>query len=141
MKRINLEELNRRNDYMIDNFMRGVLSMEFIKVGDKYLLKGSNSVILSEEEKLKYEKNELVLNNNDCDCEVEKIKKVSKINKKIKEIEKGLYQVPFPSMNPTHALSLQQPLKMEDWILIQKTIRIYSVMQIYWKVMFLMQKH
>lgn len=88
MKRINLEELNKRNDYMIDDFMRGVLSMEFIKVGDKYLLKGSNSVILSEEEKLKYEKNELILNNSDCDCEVEKIKKVSKINKKIKEIEK-----------------------------------------------------
>ena len=88
MKKINLEELNRRNDYMIDDFMRGVLNMEFIKVGDKYLLKGSNSVILSEEEKLKYEKNELILNNNDCDCEVEKIKKVSKINKKIKEIEK-----------------------------------------------------
>jgi hypothetical protein len=52
MKRINIEELNRRNDYMIDDFMRGVLSMEFVKVGDKYLLKGSNSVILSEEEKL-----------------------------------------------------------------------------------------
>lgn len=87
MKRINLEELNRRNDYMIDDFMRGVLSMEFVKVGDKYLLKGSNSVILSEEEKLKYERNELVLNN-DCGCEVEQIKKVSKINKKINKIEK-----------------------------------------------------
>ena len=61
--------------------------MEFVKVGDKYLLKGSNSVILSEEEKLKYERNELVLNN-DCGCEVEQIKKVSKINKKLNKIEK-----------------------------------------------------
>ena len=87
MKRINLEELNRRNDYMIDDFMRGVLSMEFVKVGHKYLLKGSNSVILSEEEKLKYERNELVLNN-DCGCMTENIKKVSKINKKLNKIEK-----------------------------------------------------
>lgn len=88
MKRINIEDMNRRNDYMIDDFMRGVLSMEFIKVGDKYLLKGSNSVILSEEEKLKLERNEMIVGNGDCGCEVEKIKKVSKINKKIKEIEK-----------------------------------------------------
>ncbi|MBR4963505.1 MAG: hypothetical protein IKY54_06365 [Muribaculaceae bacterium] len=36
------------------------------------------------------------------------------LRSKIKEIEKGLYQVPFPSMSPTHALSLQQPLKMEE---------------------------
>lgn len=79
--------MNRRNDYMIDDFMRGVLSMEFVKVGDKYLLKGSNSVILSEEEKLKYERNELVLNN-DCGCMTENIKKVSKINKKLNKIEK-----------------------------------------------------
>ena len=87
MKRINIEELSKRNDYMIDDFMKGALGMEFIKVGDKYLLKGSNSVILSEEEKLKYEKNELILNSKDCDCQVEKIKKVSKINKKLKKIE------------------------------------------------------
>lgn len=88
MKRINLEELNRRNDYMIDDFMRGVLGMEFIPIGEKYLVKGSNSVIVDEAEKLKLERNELILDNNDCDCKVEKIKKVSKINKKIKEIEK-----------------------------------------------------
>ena len=36
------------------------------------------------------------------------------LRSKVKEIENGAYQVPFPSMNPTHALSLQQPLKMEE---------------------------
>ena len=36
------------------------------------------------------------------------------LRSKVKEIEKGAYQVPFPSMNPTQSLSLQQPLKMED---------------------------
>ena len=36
------------------------------------------------------------------------------LRSKIKEIEDGAYQVPFPSMNPTQSLSLQQPLKMED---------------------------
>lgn len=88
MKKINLEELSKRNGYMIDDFMRGVLSMEFIKVGDKYLLKGSNSVIVDEEEKLKLERNEMIVDNGDCGCEVEKIKKVSNINKKLKKIEK-----------------------------------------------------
>ena len=89
MKRINLEELNRRNDYMIDDFMKGVLSMEFVKVGDKYLLKGSNSVIVDEEEKLKLEKKELVLKDiQDCGCQGETTKKISKINKKLNKIEK-----------------------------------------------------
>lgn len=88
MKRIDIEELNERNDYMIDDFMRGVLSMEFIKVGDKYLLKGSNSIIVDEAEKLKLERNEIIADNGDCGCEVEKIKKVSKINKKIREATK-----------------------------------------------------
>ncbi|MBR5324437.1 MAG: hypothetical protein IKV14_06460, partial [Muribaculaceae bacterium] len=36
------------------------------------------------------------------------------LRSKVKEIENGAYQVPFPSMNPTQSLSLQQPLKMED---------------------------
>ena len=89
MKKINLEDLNKRNDYVIDNFMKGVLQMEFIKVGDKYLLKNSNGKTFTEEEKLKLEKNELILKNDECDCKVEKIKKVSKINKKLREIEEA----------------------------------------------------
>lgn len=88
MKKINIEDLNRRNNYFIDNFMEGVLSMEFIKVGDRYLLKGSNSIIVSEEEKLKLEKKELALKDiQDCGCQKETTKKISKINKKLKKIE------------------------------------------------------
>lgn len=85
MKKINIENLNRRNDYMIDNFMKGVLNMEFIKCGNNYILKDSNGKIVSEEEKLKLERHELELRD-ECDCPVEQIKKKSKINKRLKEI-------------------------------------------------------
>lgn len=101
MKRINLEELNRKNDYKIDDFMRGVLSMEFIKVGDKYLLKGSNSIIVDEAEKLKLERNEIIADNGDCGCEVDKIKKVSKINKKIREATKEVANDTIEETNST----------------------------------------
>lgn len=103
MKRINLEELNRRNDYKIDDFMRGVLSMEFIKVGDKYLLKDSNGKVVSEEEKLKLERNELVLKDEDCGCQVEQIKKKSKINRKINEIEKATKEVANDTIEETNS--------------------------------------
>ena len=87
MKQINIDDFIKKNDLNITERLE-VLGMEFIPIGEKYLVKGSNSVIVDEAEKLKLERNELILDNNDCDCKVEKIKKVSKINKKIKEIEK-----------------------------------------------------
>lgn len=102
MKRINLEELDKRNDHSIDDFMRGVLGMEFIPIGEKYLVKGSNSVIVDEAEKLKLEKNELILDN-DCGCEVEKIKKVSKINKKLKKIEEATKEVADDTIEETNS--------------------------------------
>lgn len=81
--------------------MRGVLSMEFIKVGDKYLLKGSNSIIVDEAEKLKLERNEIIADNGDCGCEVDKIKKVSKINKKIREATKEVANDTIEETNST----------------------------------------
>ena len=61
--------------------------MEFVKIGKKYLIKGSNGRIISEKEKLQLENNELKLKNEDCGCACpDKIKKISKNNKKIKEI-------------------------------------------------------
>ena len=61
--------------------------MEFIKYGDKYIVKGSPGVIVSEEEKLKLEKQELVLKDIEgCECQKETTKKISKINKKLKEL-------------------------------------------------------
>lgn len=103
MKKINIEDLSKRNDYMIDNFMKGVLDMEFIKVGDKYLLKNSNGKTFTEEEKLKLERNELVLENDKCNCPVEQIKKKSKINKKLNEIEKATKEVANDTIKETNS--------------------------------------
>lgn len=62
--------------------------MEFIKYGNKYLIKNSPNIIVSEEEKLKLEKRELVLQDIEgCECQKETTKKIRKINKKIKEVE------------------------------------------------------
>ena len=62
--------------------------MEFIKYGDKYLVKNSPNIIVSEEEKLKLERKELVLKDiESLECQKETTKKIQRINKKIKEIE------------------------------------------------------
>ena len=85
MKKINLNTLSERNDYGLDDFLREVeREMEFIKYGENYIIKGSNGKVISEKEKLELEKDNII--NEDCGCGVEKIKKVSKINKKIKEV-------------------------------------------------------
>ena len=88
MKKINLDTLSKRNDYNIDNFMKGVLDMEFIPVGDKYLIAGSNSIIVDELEKLQLEKNELILEDiNSNDCQGNTTRKIKKINKKLDDIK------------------------------------------------------
>lgn len=85
MKKINLNTLSERNGYGLDDFLREVeREMEFIKYGENYIIKGSNGKVISEKEKLELEKNNII--EEDCGCGVEKIKKVSKINKKIKEV-------------------------------------------------------
>ena len=62
--------------------------MEFIKIGKNYMIKNSPSIIVTEEEKLKLEKNELILKDIDgCNCQGETTKKIKKINKRIKEVE------------------------------------------------------
>ena len=62
--------------------------MEFIKVGKNYMIKNSNGRIISEKEKLQLETNELIIENEKCGCSCpEKIKKVNKNKKKIKELE------------------------------------------------------
>lgn len=61
--------------------------MEFIKVGDNYLIKDSNNVIVNEEEKLKIEKKELVLKDvNSSNCQEKTTKKIKEINKKLDDI-------------------------------------------------------
>ena len=84
MKRINFEELNEKNEYSLTNFLEGV-EMEFIKTNRGYLIKDSNGKIVSEEEKLMLEKEELILKDiNGCNCQGETTKKISKIDKKLK---------------------------------------------------------
>lgn len=64
--------------------------MEFIEVGkDKFLIKDSNGMIVSKKEKLKLEKEELIMEDVKADCGKEATKKIKKVNKKIKEVENG----------------------------------------------------
>lgn len=88
MKRIDFENISKKNDYKIDQFIERGIDMEFIKVGDKYMIKDSNGYIVDEKEKLKLEKGELVLKDIEgCECQKETTKKISKINKRLKEID------------------------------------------------------
>lgn len=87
MKRINFENLNERNDYQIGKLIGGI-EMEFIKYGDKYLIKNSGGRIVSEKEKLQLEKKELIIKDiTSNNCQEKTTKKIKKINKKIKEAE------------------------------------------------------
>ena len=70
--------------------MRRSDTLEFIEVGkDKFLIKDSNGMIVSKKEKLKLEKEELIMEDVKADCGKEATKKIKKVNKKIKEVENG----------------------------------------------------
>lgn len=88
MKQINFDNLNERNEYSLSNFLGG-LEMEFIKKGKNYLIKDSNGLVVSEKEKLELEKKELILEdlNSKKGCQGKTTKKISKINKKIKNLD------------------------------------------------------
>ena len=90
-KRIDLETISERNDYAIDNFMEGGLNMEFIDIGrGKFLVRNSNGLIVNEKERLEMEKEGLIIKDIKSDtCQKETTKKVSKINKRLKEIEEN----------------------------------------------------
>lgn len=67
--------------------------MEFVKLGKRYLIKGSNGRIVSEEEKLKLENKELILKDiKSNDCQGETTKKIKKNKKRIKELENDIIQ-------------------------------------------------
>ena len=89
MKKINFENLRERNDYQIDQFLGGI-QMEFTKIGKNYLLKDSNGVIVSEEEKIKLENKELILKDiKSNNCQGETTKKIKANNEKLNTIKKG----------------------------------------------------
>lgn len=88
MKRINIDKLYNENDYTLESLVKGVSSMEFIKYGDKWLIKDTPGLVVSDKEKLQLEKKELVLKDIEgCECQKETTKKITKINKKLKEIK------------------------------------------------------
>jgi hypothetical protein len=89
MKQINIDDFIRKNDLNTTERME-VLGMEFIKVGDKYMLKGSNGIIVDEKEKLQLENNEMVIKDFKSNkCQQETTKKISRNKKRIEEIDNG----------------------------------------------------
>ena len=76
---------------------KGDVEMEFIKVRNGYLIKGSNGRIVSEKEKLQLENNEMVIKDFESNnCQKETTKKISKNKKKIKKIEKEEKKIEEP---------------------------------------------
>ena len=65
--------------------------MEFVKLGKRYLIKGSNGKVISEKEKLELENKELTLKDVNCSCQ-KKIEKVAKNNKRLKELSEKDYK-------------------------------------------------
>ena len=89
MKQININDFIMKNDLYYQDRLE-VLGMEFIKVGDKYMLKGSNGIIVDEKEKLQLENNEMVIKDFESNkCQQETTKKISKNKKRIEEINNG----------------------------------------------------
>lgn len=89
MKQININDFIIKNDLNITERLE-VLGMEFVKVGDKYMLKGSNGIIVDEKEKLQLENNEMVIKDFESNkCQQETTKKISKNKKRIEELENG----------------------------------------------------
>lgn len=100
MKQININDFIIKNDLNTTERLE-VLGMEFIKNGDKYILKGSNGIIVDEKEKLKMENNEMVIKDFTSNkCQQETTKKISKNKKRIKEImEKEKEFTPVETMD------------------------------------------
>lgn len=87
MKKIDIAKMLKDN-YLDYEERKEILGMEFIKMGDKYLIKNSNGVIVDEKEKLKLENNEMVIKDVESNlCQKEITKKISKNKKRIKEID------------------------------------------------------
>lgn len=84
MKQINIERLIEGNGLTLE---RRLFDMEFIKVGDKYMIKGSNGFIVDEKEKAKLERDELVIEDIKADCAKNITPKLIKKQKEVKELE------------------------------------------------------
>ena len=86
MKKIDITKMLQDN-YLDNEERKEILGMEFIKMGDKFLIKNSNGVIVDEKEKLKLENNEMVIKDVESNlCQKETTKKISNNKKRIKEL-------------------------------------------------------
>lgn len=87
MKQIDITKMLKDN-YLDNEERKEILGMEFIKMGDKYLIKNSNGIVVDEKEKLKLENNEMVIKDVESNlCQEETTKKIGSNKKRIKEIE------------------------------------------------------
>lgn len=87
MKQIDITKMLKDN-YLDNEERKEILGMEFIKMGDKYLIKNSNGIVVDEKEKLKLENNEMIIKDVESNlCQKENAKKISSNKKRIKEIE------------------------------------------------------
>lgn len=86
MKQIDLTAMMINNG--MDITRKEILGMEFIKVGDKFMIKGSNGIIVDEAEKIKLENKEMVIKDFESNlCQKETTRKLTQNKKKLEEIE------------------------------------------------------
>lgn len=85
------EEVLKEEEYIPKGFIpEREENMEFIKLGDKYLIKDSNGKVINEKEKLELEKQGIVLEDiTSNNCQEENTKKIKKIKKQVKKIEEA----------------------------------------------------
>lgn len=89
MKQIDLTAMMINNGMDIDR--KEILGMEFIKVGDKFMINGSNGIIVDEAEKIKLENRELVIKDVESNlCQKETTRKLSKNKKRIEELHENI---------------------------------------------------
>lgn len=73
--------------------------MEFIKLSkDRYMIKDSNNIVVSEKEKLQLEKKELIIEDiKSNECQAKTTQKIKKINKKIENEDKTIEEATKPT--------------------------------------------
>ena len=87
MKKINLEKMMNENGLNAKERMR-LLGMNFIRYGDKWIIEGSNGMVVDDTERLKLEQGELVIKDIESNvCQENNRKKLKAIEKKLKENE------------------------------------------------------
>lgn len=87
MKKINIAKMLTSNGIDIDR--KEILGMEFIRLNDgNFLVNHSNGLIVSNEERLKMEKGELIIKDvSSNNCQKDTKEKIEEIDKELEEIK------------------------------------------------------